>query len=238
MSENNTIKASDESFDDISVEISDKQTDEKKIKKIKNKNKKLNRTKKPLAWRKFVIIGSFIALFIVVVFASYITTYTKTKITPFSNSTSIKESKIKDFDIDFYCKQYGEPDKDNESRDIIFELKVSNIDTSYSYSSLKWNVCIGDEHWTNRKKTGSASTVFSTYTSYSTTESYTKTLTISEYEYSYPVRKMVFVNIKHPTVWLNLTYTKTTTSGTSTSYSYVIEYNWNNYFRSGTTVII
>lgn len=188
--------------------------------------------------RKWIILSSFVLFFAIVIISSYCITYGNTKVTAYSSTKNISESKFTDFDIDFYCTYYAEPNSDDSSHDITFSFSISNAAQTgtYKYSTIKASATIGDEHWTNRKLTGTETTVKSSITS--STASATSTLTIKNYAYSYPVRKMLFVKINHPTVWLNINYTKASIDGQhSYSRNYTIKYSWNNYYVSGKTVL-
>lgn len=188
--------------------------------------------------RKWIILCSFFIFFVIVILSSYCITYNKTKINAYSSTKNISESKLSDFDIDFYATYYAEPNKDDDTQDLTFSFSISNAASTetYKYSAIKASATIGDKHWTKRKLAGTEVTVKSSITS--SNASATSTLTIKNYAYSYPVRKMLFVKINHPTVWLNINYTKTSIDGQhSYSRNYTIKYSWSNYYISGKTVL-
>lgn len=198
-------------------------------------------TKKPFAWRKWAIIGGFVALIFISLIAWFMTEFFKNRVKPFDGTKLVSESSITDFDFDFYASKYGEPDKDEDSKTLEFSITVSkpkDID-KYTYTALKSTVAIGDKNWTNRYKAGSATTIISTWSSTTSAETKSATPKISSYNYSYPAKRLGIIKISHPTVWLNLTYTKTSLDRQHVyERNYVIQYSWNDYFKNGKSVII
>lgn len=195
--------------------------------------------------RKWIILSVFLLLIIVSISATYIITYTSTKVIAFEsdNPTSIKKSSFDDFDFDFYCTNFckglGDREGDDYKNkvDMVFKATISNPKEEYKYSSIKVTVAMGDEHWTNKYETSSSYTIYSsTYTT--TTGSKEKTdITISDFEYNYPVRKLLFINIKNPTVYVKLTYTreKNTNSSSSKDFTYLFTYEYDEYIRTTST---
>lgn len=222
-------KYENESYDTITVN---------KEKKPKKAHKNItNEPKKPLAWRKFVILGSLVLLLIGTVIASFITEFIKNKVKPFDGAKIVSEKKL-DLDFDFYCSVYKEPDADNKTQTLEFKATASypsDADSSYTFSAVKCTAAIGNRNWTKRYKAGSSTTLYSTLKSSTTTTE--KTVKITDYSYSYPTRKLGIIKISKPTVWVKLEYTKNTTSGKSETKSYVLSYSWNEYFKSGTTIL-
>ena len=238
------IKSNDESFDTIDSKFNNIELNNDNKKKKKEFKSKINKSNKFLStlfkYRKIIIISGFALFVLLLLPISYLIEYNVTKVNVFSGDsyTSLKSvSKIKDFDFDFYCSQYGEPDDLNESKALIFTYKVSNfIEDNYNIKSLTIKVAIGDKHWTKNYYSGNSYTILSDpNTSSSKTSTYTY---LSSYEYSYPESKWLFVKINHPTVWVLLSYTKQKAGSSSTTISYKLSYSYNEWYRSGSTVII
>lgn len=192
-------------------------------------------------YRKWIILGSFLLLFIGCIIATYVITYTSTKVTPFPQAESIKTisgpSKITDFDFDIYCSQY-EKAGSQEKKSMEFTATVENAIEDYSFYDIKFQVALGDRHWTKNYIEGSTTRFSFSSTSpfKSATKLTTKTSTISNYTYSYPIRKLLFIKIDTPTLFVTLTYTKDK-QGKKTENSYFFELEYDDYFRSGTTIV-
>ncbi|MGM9970969.1 MAG: hypothetical protein ACI35W_00995 [Anaeroplasmataceae bacterium] len=193
-----------------------------------------------VAWRKWVILGSFLLLFIGCVIATYIIQYNTTKVVPFSSDSLTKissTSQITDFEFDVYCKEYNTPASGNK-KTMKFSASIDKAIENYEFSSIKYTVAMGDEHWTKNYVSSSATTISSskfTSTSNAITD---KTCTISDFQYTYPVRKLLFIKIDKPTVYVKLTYDKKKVATQKTeSISYLLEYSYDEYFRSGVTIL-
>ncbi len=195
-----------------------------------------NSNKKKIAWRKWAILSSFLALIIIAIVATYITEYNKTKVIPFEEdvlTTLESQNQIDDFDFDFYCKNY-EKAGDKGSKSMVFTATVENAKEGYTFSSIKYTVAMGDRRWTKNYTTGSQTTITSSFKSGDKIKE--KDSTISNYSFTYPKRKLLFIKIETPTVFVKLNYTRK--KGTKTeNLSYFLEYEYDEYFRSGVTII-
>lgn len=227
----NVVMDNEASFDNL--EVVEKKSQNTKKKKS-NKNKYSKNPKAPIAWRKFIILGSFVLLFIGVLIASFSVTYANNKVKPFNGTNAkIASEKKLDFDFDFYCYRYVEPEEKGKTTDLEFKAKATYVETQYTITSVKCTVAIGDKNWTGRYKAGSSTSLYSTLDKNTTTSE--KTPKISGYAYTYPTTKMGIIRITHPTVWVNVSYSRKLPGKTAEEMSYILEYNWNDYFISGTT---
>ncbi len=208
-----------------------------KVKKDENKN---NVSSVIYKWRKWIILGIFLLFIIILIPTAYLIEYSKTKVTPFestSHETISSFSKLEDFKFDIYCSSYGEKDKTEDTKALVFKYSISDFDTtSYGYSSIKVAVAIGDKHWTKNYYEGSSQTIYSSSVSSTSSKSGTYT-SLSSYSYSYPESKWGIIKVSHPTVWVLLTYKKTKSSS-SKDMSYMVKLSYSKWFRSGETKII
>lgn len=209
----------------------------KKPKAFKSPINKENKvTTKIYKTRKFIITGIFLLFILITIPVAYIVEYNITKVELFPSDSYnylSSPSKLEDFDFDFYCTYYAEPNDEEETHDLTYSATISNYNSNYTYKSIKMTVAIGDRHWTNNYKEGSAKTLKSSATSSSSQASVTYTL--SDYEFSYPASKWLFVKINHPTVWVFLEYSRTKSSSSTESMGYVLTYSYSEWYKSGVT---
>ncbi len=221
-----------------------------------------NNQKSKVAIRKWIILGSFLALFIVCVFATYIVTYNKNKKSAndiyegskFTSSYKIEtadKSKIKPFDFTFYCSEIVSKDEMNTLPDYTFKAYIANAAEGYTFTSVKYQVSLGNQYWSGAMQKGSAAatTIASTFSKSSTitetvdgtnqtvNKTTEKTYEFKDLSIKYPQKPLLFVQKKKPTAYVNLTfncYVTTKGSSTAVSYNYLLAYTYGEYVTSKT----
>ena len=167
--------------------------------------KKTSNNKKSFAWRKWVIIGSFSLLFIVLVIIMYPIKYSQTKVTPFKGKEYVetKVSDIDDFKFEFTCTEY------HQTNDKVFSASVTNAKENYIFSAVKYQVALGNRRWTNYyKEASSQTTIISTFSSSTTSGNTNKKNTVKDFKCKYNKRTLLFINTKTPEAFVLLTYSK------------------------------
>ena len=186
--------------------------------------------------RKIIILSIFfIVIPIFVLVTLFVTTYVNNKIEPFPNTTATYTTvkKIDSFDFDFYCSEYNVPTKGSSTTTMKFKAAVSNKKTNHEIKNIKYKLVMGS-NW-NGNKTSSVSSSELTF-SKTDTKNYVTT-SITNFNFKYPDRVLLFINIKAPTVYVNLTWTETKNgSTTQETKNYIITYDFEDYFIKGVTI--
>lgn len=157
--------------------------------------------------RKWFIIGILLVIVIIPIVVIYPYTYHKNKVTPFSSTDyqSMSIDDFKDFNFSITCTEYYQTDSKK------FSVNVDTPKENFTFTSVRYKVALGNKHWSGiYKEASSYTTIVSTFKSTNSTTSYTKkTNTITDFNYKYPKRTLLFIKQKNPDVFVLLNYTKT-----------------------------
>ncbi|MGL4948946.1 MAG: hypothetical protein ACRC5M_01065 [Anaeroplasmataceae bacterium] len=200
--------------------------------------------------RKNIIFVMFCVLLPIVLIVSFYTiTYNNNKVVPFEDSEyNIKMKNVKYFKFNFYCEEYVVSDG-NKSAPMKFRGAVSHI-KGYQIRNVNYKVVLTSD-WNKDYKTnyGSATNI---RTFKETDDVYDSngnlnligendnsnysSASINSFNKKYPFKPVLFVEIKHPTAYVELSWEErknTASSNVFESKTALIKYDFKEYFVNG-----
>ncbi len=189
-----------------------------------NLMKKTQKRKTKLQITNIIILFAIIPLFLIsiLVFA----TYKENKIEVFENE-SYTSTKLTSFDFDIYASSIL---YDNSNFD--FKIKIENKEKSIVVEDLYCKVMVGS-NWDGQKSSVGSRSLGDLKT---TTSKLEKTVSIYNYNLTYPSKTLLFFPIKAPKLYVLLTWEeKANEQAQSYSKSSLLTYDYDDYYIKGTT---
>lgn len=203
--------------------------------------------------RRMLIIYGLLIVVLVIAVSLIITTTNNNEAVYFSTDTSqTTESSTEltelpetdSFDTYLYASNYDEATEDSDgevvSGSITFKVALYNKSTSKDINNLKLTINVGTD-WVYgtdvfEASTSTASVLYTKDIEDINGNEYS-TLSITDFDWVFPVNSLIFIKVKSPKVKLKIEWTEESeTTGITKNYEKYIEYSYEDYFVDNLSV--